>query len=628
MSEHKDGQQRINMLLEAETLPTWRYFWRLMRFRPRYYASDLIGITIRFTLMTVTGLILRAFFNGLAAGDGFTVSAWTAVGLQLLYAVLSVTSLVVAVMAFVNFTQHGMALLIRNLLQHILSLPGSMPLPLEEDGAPMSVGKAISTLRDDVHEMLHSIIIIDDTVALSVTAIVAFAIMLSINVAVTLGTFLPLLLIIVVAQRLGNLAREYRRKARRSTAEVTAMIADMFNATQAIKVGNAEERIINRFREVNANRREAMVRDRLLSQLVDALSNGTVDVGTGLVLLLAAQAMVADQFTVGDFALFAAYIWPATQMMRVAGTLLTRYKQVGVSTQRMEAMMRGQPVGAIVAHNRIYMHDSYPVPEQLEKEPHDHLQHFKARGLTYQFSPQTDDSDGHQPSSADGKGILDVDLDLPRGSFTVVTGRIGSGKTTLLKCLLGLLPLQKGAIYWNGQRVRQPTRFMRPPRVAYTGQVPRLFSETWRDNVLLGLSERRVALPRAIHLAVLEEDLGEMDAGMETLVGPRGVRLSGGQIQRTAAARMYVREAELLLFDDLSSALDVETERQLWERLFALDVRPTCLVISHRRPALRRADQILVMEGGRVTDRGALEDLLQHSVEMRALWQGDRDGGE
>ncbi|MFW6063561.1 MAG: ATP-binding cassette domain-containing protein [Chloroflexota bacterium] len=621
--EHEAMKQLPHKVGETETLPTWRYFLRLMRFRPRYYASDLIGITIRFTLMTVTGLILRAFFNGLAAGEGFAVSALTAVGLQLGYAVLSITSLAIAVMAFVNFTQHGMALLIRNLLARILSLPGSVPLPFEEDGAPMSVGKAISTLRDDVHEMLHSIIIIDDTVALSVTAVVAFAIMLSINVVVTLGTFLPLLLIIAVAQRLGNRAREYRRKSRRSTAEVTAMIADMFNATQAIKVGNAEERIINRFREVNARRREAMVRDRLLNQLVEALSNGTVDVGTGLVLLLAAQAMLAQQFTIGDFALFAAYIWPATQLMRVAGTLLTRYKQVGVSTQRMEAIMREEPPGAIVAHHPIYMHESYPVRERLEKEPRDRLHHFRARGLTYQFVPQTEHRDGQRPSLPDyaGKGISGVDLELPRGSFTVVTGRIGSGKTTLLKCLLGLLPLQEGAIYWNGERVRQPTRFMRPPRVAYTGQVPRLFSETWRDNVLLGLSEHAAALQRAVHLAVLEEDLAEMDAGMETLVGPRGVRLSGGQIQRTAAARMYVREAELLLFDDLSSALDVETERRLWERLFALESRPTCLVISHRRPALRRADQILVMENGRIADSGGLDELLQRSAEMRALWQ-------
>jgi ABC-type iron transport system FetAB ATPase subunit len=111
---------------------------------------------------------------------------------------------------------------------------------------------------------------------------------------------------------------------------------------------------------------------------------------------------------------------------------------------------------------------------------------------------------------------------------------------------------------------------MVPPRVAYTPQVPRLFSETLRDNLLMGLAEGTKGdeqLQAALHQAVLERDIQTLDQGLETMVGPRGVRLSGGQMQRSAAARMFVRDPALLVFDDLSSALDVETERLLWERL-------------------------------------------------------------
>ena len=109
-------------------------------------------------------------------------------------------------------------------------------------------------------------------------------------------------------------------------------------------------------------------------------------------------------------------------------------------------------------------------------------------------------------------------------------------------------------------------------------------------------------------------------------MGPRGVKLSGGQIQRAAAARMFVREAELLVFDDLSSALDVETEKLMWERLFARrngEQAPTCLVVSHRRAALQRADQIIVLKDGRVEDEGRLDELLGRSAEMQRLWQGE-----
>jgi ATP-binding cassette subfamily B protein len=608
------------------TLKTWEYFWRLIRFRPRYYLTDLFWATFHFSLRLATGLILRAYLNGLTGEAGQSITVAGAVTLTIVQIGLSVGSLYLATMGFVNFSQHGMALLNRNMLARILQMPGAAALPKDEDGQVMSTGKVISTLRDDVDEMTFSIIIIDDFVGLSFAAIVAFIIMFRINPWVTLGTYTPLAFILFIAHRLGNRAKRYRQASRKATSEVTSLIADMFNSTQAIKVAGAEERIVGRFRAVNDQRRQAMVNDRLLTQIVDSLGNGAVDVGVGLVLLLASQAMLAGSFTIGDFALFAAYIWPATHLMRTAGNLVTRYRQVGVSTTRMETIMQGLPAGSVVEHNPIYLTRAAPKLTHLPKAEGDSLNKLVVKELSYKYEERPVENEIAAPAEAlkdERRGqISGINLEIRRGGFYVITGRVGSGKTTLLKVLTGLLPMQGGEIYWNDKMVTDATSFLVPPRVAYTGQVPRLFSDSLRGNILLGLSEDAVDLDKAVKQAVLEKDLMDMEGGLDTRVGPKGVRLSGGQIQRAAAVRMLVRDAELIVVDDLSSALDVETEQLLWDRLFEDRERPTCLVVSHRREVLRRADHIFVMKGGRVLDEGKLESLLDRCQEMRDLWAG------
>ena len=356
---------------------------------------------------------------------------------------------------------------------------------------------------------------------------------------------------------------------------MTGFLGELFNAVQAIKIADAEAPVVGHLNTLSQVRQQAEVRKALFWELLQTVNSSAVTFGVGMMLLLAGGALSAGTFTVGDFALFTTYLFFTTQVPSELGTFFGDYRTQEASIDRMLELIRPEPPQALVAYHPVYERSEPPPAPAIAKTPADRLERLEVRGLTYRHASANGDN------GIVSRGIEGVDLTLPRGSFTVVTGRVGSGKSTLLRVLVGLLPNDGGEIRWNGERVADLAAFMRPPRCAYTSQMPRLFSETLRDNILLGwsgdedagegfrtLRTRRVInvrtyvtrlsantspLQHAIHLAVLEQDIAVLDRGLDTLVGPRGVRLSGGQVQRTAAARMVVREPELLVIDDLSA---------------------------------------------------------------------------
>jgi ATP-binding cassette subfamily B protein len=319
--------------------------------------------------------------------------------------------------------------------------------------------------------------------------------------------------------------------------------------------------------------------------------------------------MQSGNFSVGDLALFVYYLSWVTDFSAIIGDKIAWFKRLGVSIDRMVHLLQGTRAEKLVEYTPVYLRSDLPeVPFTPKGEEH-LLETLDVHDLTYRY-PDTD------------RGIDGIELHLKKGSFTVITGRVGSGKSTMLQALLGLLPAQSGEIYWNGELVGDPGEFFVPPRSAYTPQVPLLFSESLKENILMGIPEERADIGRAISTAVFEQDIEEIPNELSAMVGAKGVKLSGGQRQRIAAARMFVRQPSLLVFDDISSALDVETEKKLWARIFENQRDATCLVVSHRKPALQRADQILILKEGQVEAVGKLEDLLHANGEMQKLWHG------
>jgi ATP-binding cassette subfamily B protein len=562
----------------------WRLAWRLSRYLPaRYYVGGLLWIVV-IAFPVLTGLVLKALFDRFSEGAAADVSqiAW----LLVLFVVIDVVrqaTMWLAIATWPYWWNAVQTLLRSNALRSILCAPGPAAGRL-----PASSGEALNRFRDDVEDILLLTDIWVDLSGDAVFAAIALTIMFSIDARVTLVVILPLLVIIIGTRMLSDRIKAAHSAAREAAADVSEQLGGLFTGVLTLKAAGAEDAAIGRLRERNAIRRTLEVRARLLTDLLDTLTASSVELSTGLVLLLVAPKMRAGTFTVGDLALFTAYVGWLAGLPRRVGRMLYRQRQASVAGSRLVRLLtEHEDDRDLVEYRPVYFRDAAPAapaPPPID-EPFEVLE---VEGLLV-----------HHPSS--DRGIDGVDLTVRRGELVVVTGPVGSGKTTLVRALLGLLPRGAGTIRWNGAVVDDPGVFFVPPRTAYAAQVPRLWSASLRENLLLGWTATDGDVSRSLQLARLEEDVHAMSDGLATIVGPRGMRLSGGQLQRAVAARALVRRPELLVVDDLSSALDVETEQALWEGLARNDGSPSALlVVSHRPAVLERADRIITLDEGRI----------------------------
>lgn len=611
-------------------MKAWKLMGRMMAYRPWLYLADAvlwIGIHSSFLL---PGILAKLFFDSLEGkaflglGSGAVlalIASFAAARICLIYSGAVVDILHRFVMS---------SLLRYNAFDALTRLPGAAPLSC-------TCSEALDYVKEDAQQVEDAISWSFDVMGSAFFTVAAIFLLLRIDPYVTLLAFVPLVVVVVVAQTAENKVGRYREASRRASEAATGAMTEAFAAVQAIKVAGAEEGAMAHIAQLCERRRRAALKDGVFGQLLDSIFHNTVGVGTGLILLVVAARIGKAGFSLGDFSLFVFCLEFVSDYTCFWGSFLAQYQRARVSFDRLKEMTAdGSGEGLVAAPDPGFRRPwrswaaeadgrglglasrggaaararppSGPpwiaARKRYADRPADRFQELRVEDLS--------------SLHAGGRGLREASLEVRRGELVVVTGRIGSGKTTLLRAVQGLLP-SKGRITWNGFPVRDPAAFFAPPRSAYTPQAPVLFSDSLLENVLLGMEEGDGEVERALRAAALEEDVTALPEGLGTKIGPRGVKLSGGQVQRAAAARMFLRDSALYFIDDMSSALDAETEELLWRR-FLEGGRRSCLAVSHRKGTLKLADRVIVLKEGLVDASGKLDEVLRDSEEMRLLW--------
>ena len=398
---------------------------------------------------------------------------------------------------------------------------------------------------------------------------------------------------------------EWRIRVRRQMIEqdnrANSRAIDSLLNYETVKYFGNETHEAARFDEAMQKYERAAVLSQSSLSLLNVGQAVIISIGVTVIMWMAARGIVAGTMTIGDFVLVNTYLLQLYQPLGVFGWVYREIKQALVDMEKMFDLLR--------AEREVRDPDGAPPLATEGGEVR-----FEGVGFGY---------DARRPI------LKDVSFTVPAGRTVAIVGPSGAGKSTISRLLFRFYDVNSGRILIDGQDLRSVQQKSVRAAIGIVPQDTVLFNDTIRYNIAYGRPEASEAEVReAARLARIDEFIAALPDGYDTMVGERGLKLSGGEKQRVAIARTILKNPTILLFDEATSALDSRTEQEIQANLRDLSRGRTTLVIAHRLSTVVDADEIVVLDHGRIVERGSHADLLIRGGMYAEMWARQQEGGD